>query len=294
MHAYNYDVRFGDVSLGGLVHHTSLFDLLNHGIEELSKSMGYELREIVAEEGVPYAPVDFRVYFERYPPYSDTRVIKIHARPISIKERSFEVEYEFVRERDGITLSRIRQVHVTISADGKAAQLPERVRAVLEELLEASSPFRAEAVPHVSQPPLGEQNAFLDEVTFYSPSIEASQLGYFGDYFRFISNTLEKHLMDHGTSLGELAEAESIPFLPAASTFQFRRPIHFEEVIEVLGEVVEVNEQEIVVDYELRGKTKKDTRIYGAHSYGCYDTRGHRRPFAPAVLETVEDRLIGQ
>lgn len=294
MHVYDHDVRFGDVSIGGLVHHTLIFDLLNHGIEELSMKLGNELRTIVAEQGVPYAPVDFRIYFERYPPYQETRKIEIHIRPVSIGERSFEVEYELRRQEDAVTLARVRQVHVTITTEGNVAPLPETVRTSLEEFLEPSSSFPDEALPDTSRPSLIGTRDFRNKVTFYSPYIEASQLGFFGDYFRFISNSLEGYLMNNGTSLGELTEKEQIPFLPAASAFEFQRPIRFEETIKISGEIASIDEREIVVNYVLQGNSAAKARIHGAHAYGCYDADGKRRAFSPGILQIVKNRLISR
>lgn len=274
-----HKVRFGELSVGPLLHYATFFDLVIVATEELSYELGYTVEEIVAGGGVPYAPVAIHADIQRYPRYADTVVVAVE--PISIGENHVQLRYRFTRAADSIEFGTATMVQVTITPDGKAEPVSDEVRAKLEAMGSSRKPMEIEP-----RPLQGEGPSFSRRVVFRTPLVEAANLGYFEDYARELSITLEEFLEARGRSLGELS-GETYPFVPVVWDFTLEDSIRFEDEILIVGEVLDTTEDRVDIAYEMRRATTDEVCIRADVGYGCFDADGERVSFADEALSVV-------
>lgn len=274
MHCHEYPARFRDFTVGELFEHTRFFDLLNDGIETLMGEIGHELRDVVASNGIPYAPVDCRGVVICYPSYQETRAIQIHATPVEVADRSFVVDYEFRRDDVDEPFCRIQQTHVTIGEGGAATSVPDGLRSQLEQMIVNRTALDTGRVPAPPGPPISDAADFSRQVQFRSPHIEAAQLGFMGEYFRFIATAFESHLESRGISMADASRSAPYPFLPRTFRFEFHSPIRFEDHVIVRGAVMDLEPAHATVRYDLIDADDGTRKIAGTTRYGCIGAGG--------------------
>ncbi|QLG63903.1 acyl-CoA thioesterase [Halorarum salinum] len=275
-----HKVRFGELSYGPLLHNATFFDLLIEATEELSYELGYTVEEIVEAGGVPYAPVAIHADVSRYPRYEDTIVVDVE--PVSIGENHVQFAYRFERASDGAEFGHATMVQVTITPDGAAEPITPALRDELESLGSADR----RPVEIDPRPVEGDGPQFARDVTFRTPLLEAANLGYFEDYARELSITLETFLEDRGRSLRSLTDG-AYPFVPVGWDMTLENSIRFEDEIAIVGRVLDADEDAIDVAYELRRESTDDVCIRADLSYGCFDGDGERVPFPAEAVELV-------
>jgi acyl-CoA thioesterase FadM len=288
MHCHEFPARFRDFTVGQLFDHTRLFDLVNDGIETLTGEIGYELRDIVASDGVPYAPVDSRGVITHYPAYQGTRTIHVHATPIAVTDRSFVIEYEFRAGGSDESFCRIQQTHVTIDPNGGATSVPEGLRGGLERFQADRPQLEPGRVPDLPGSPVSGREDFSRVVQFRSPHIEAAGLGFMGDYFRFIASAFESYLESRGISLADTSQSPPFIIQPESFQFEFRSPIRFEDRVQILGRVTDVATSQVTVQYDLDAADSGERKISGTTRYSCFDATGELTALPAVERATLE------
>ena len=272
------DVRFGELA-GPLVHGSVIFDWQLISTQEVAAAFGYSFEEILAEDGIPYAPVVVDTTVHRYPALGDT--ITVETVPIGVGDSSVELLYE-VLDDDGERLATARMTHVTIAPTGAARPLPEQVQSAFADACVNRDP----EVGPTTEPNEGSAlPSYSTSVPIRSPYIEGADLAYFEEYPRFAGIALEEYLSEHGTSIGELA-GEKQPYRLRDWEWLFQSPVPFETDLHVDCDVVHVDRETIRVRHELT--SGRETNISGITEYGCFDRTGVPVPFDDEMIAPFE------
>ncbi|ARS90118.1 acyl-CoA thioesterase [Natrarchaeobaculum aegyptiacum] len=268
-------VRFGELS-GRLVHGGTLFDWQLVSTQEFAEAYGYSFEEILADDGIPYAPVVVQTSVDRYPRTGDA--ITVETVPISAGDTSVELCYE-VTDESGDSLMTTRIVHVTIDDEGTALELPDAVReAFIDDCVDR------DPVVGPEDEPAGEESdvSFASSFDVRSPYIEGAELAYFENYPNFATIAIEHHLEANDTSLPEL-RGEKHPYRIRDWQWQFKSPVLFGTTLEVECDVETVSEDTIRVAQEF--STDGRTNIEAVSEYGCFDADGKPAPYDDEMLE---------
>jgi acyl-CoA thioesterase FadM len=263
MHHYDHTVRFGDISVGGLMHHDKVLDLCIRTLEEVCSGFEVRLIDIVDADGVPYAPVDVRGKFWSYPAID--RPIRVTPRLLDVDGKHFRLQYDFASE--WATYGRVRMSHVTVSPAGGAGDLAPADQAHLEENVDRLDETQPELPGFEAQEATGAE--FSQQVTYHSPYIEAAGLGYIEDYFGFMASTLESHLAAAGVPLSCLDV--DAPMVPVGWAAEFPRPIRFGDTIRVDAAVTDISTDDVTVQYAHLGDDEDDVRLTAELRYECWD-----------------------
>jgi len=272
------DVRFGELA-GPLVHGSVLFDWQLISTQEMAAAFGYSFEEILAEDGIPYAPVVVDTTVHRYPALGDT--ITVETVPIDVGDSSIELLYE-VLDDDGECLATARMTHVTIAPTGAARQLPEQVQSAFADACVDRDP---EVGPTTETNEGSDLPSYSTSVPIRSPYIEGADLAYFEEYPRFAGIALEEYLTEQGTSIGEFA-GEKQPYRLRDWEWEFQSPVHFETELHVDCDVISVDRETIRVRHELTSDGM--TNISGVTEYGCFDRAGVPVPFDDEMIVPFE------
>ncbi|WP_135821781.1 thioesterase family protein [Halostella litorea] len=268
-------VRFGELA-GPLVHGASFFDWQLVATQEVAAAVDYPFEAILADDGIPFAPVVVATSVDRYPGVGDEVTVEVV--PLSVGDTSVELLYEVV-DGGGDRFAAARMTHVTIAPDGGARELPDDARAALSD---ARVDRSVEVGPAADGDAGDDLPTLATSFPVRSPHIEGAELAYFEEYPRFAGIVLEEYLEDCGTSLGELG-GEKQPFRLRDWEWEFRAPVPFETTLRVECDVRSVDEGAVRVAHELSSGGR--TNISGVTEYGCFDREGNPVPFDDAMLE---------
>ncbi|MFC6764888.1 acyl-[acyl-carrier-protein] thioesterase [Natrinema soli] len=271
-------VRFGELA-GPLVHGSVLFDWQLISTQEVAAAFGYPFEEILAEDGIPYAPVVVDTTVHRYPALGDE--ITVETVPIDVGRSSVELLYE-VFDADGECLVTAQMTHVTISPSGGACPLPEHVRSAFADACVERDPEVGPTTETVRGPNLP---SYVKSVPIRSPYIEGAELAYFEEYPRFAGIALEEFLAKQGTRLGELT-GEKQPYRLREWEWEFQSPVQFETELRVECDVRSVDRETIRVAHEFT--SDEETNIRGISEYGCFDRTGVPVPFDDEMIAPFE------
>ncbi len=267
-------VRFGELA-GSLVHGATFFDWSLISTQEMTEAFDHSFQEILAADGIPYAPVVASTSVTRYPTVGD--VVTVDTVPVNVGDSSVELLYE-IDNGDGERLATARIVHVTIAGDGSALPLPEQTRS---DFADASVDPDPDVGPGTGTDTDGETPTFSSSFRIHSPHIEGADLAYFEEYPRFADIALERFLDERGTSLGEL-RGDKQPYRIRDWKWEFKAPVRFESTLHVNCDVMAVERDTIRVAHELSSNGR--TNIEGVTEYGCFDRTGESVPFDDAML----------
>lgn len=267
---YSHAVRFGDITVSGLMHHAKVFDLCIRALEAECNYFEVTIADIVDAGGVPYAPVDVRGEFHDYPRLDERLVVT--AQPIEVGDNHFRTDYHFSAEpgakadgESGVatdstgdsdagsrtvsrSCGRVRMTHVTVAPEGGAGALDPTDKERLQNRLEPAG--EDSELPGISETDtIGA--TFSKAVTFHTPHIEAAGLGYIEDYVDFMAATLEGYLHNEGVPLKSLDV--DAPMVPVGWAFEFHQPIYFEDDIRIRARVTDLSAESITVEYALTG-----------------------------------------
>lgn len=274
----DHRVQFGELA-GPLVHGATFFDWQLISTQEVAAAVGYSFEEILAADGIPYAPVVVSTSVDRYPTVGDTITVKTV--PRSVGDSSVELVYE-IADGNGERLATARMTHVTIAPDGTALALPEQVRADFADAGVDHNP----AVGPETEPGRGEElPSFSSSFRVRSPHIEGAELAYFEEYPRFADIALEEYLDEQGTSRAELQD-EKRPYHVRDWRWKFQAPVQFGSTLRVTCDVLAVERKTIRIAHELSSGGR--TNIEGITEYGCFDRSGTPVPFDEAMLTPFE------
>ncbi|MFU8866483.1 acyl-CoA thioesterase [Natronococcus sp.] len=270
-------VQFGEFA-GPLAHGASFFDWQLISTQEVAAAFDYSFAEILAEGGIPYAPVVVATSVERYPRLGET--ISVETVPRSVGDSSLELVYE-INDGDGERLATARMTHVTIGPDGAALALPEDVRTAFADARIDRNPSVGPAAETDTD---GDESlaSFSSSFEIRSPHVEGAELAYFEEYPRFADVALERHLETYETSLDDL-RGEKEPYRIRDWRWEFKAPVRFETTLRVDCDVLEVSDETIRIAHELSSDGR--TNIEGITEYGCFDRSGTPVAFDAAMLE---------
>lgn len=271
----NRPVRFGELA-GPLVHGATFFDWQLVATQAVAAAVDYPFETILADDGIPFAPVVVSTSVDRYPGVGDE--VTVETVPLSVGDTSVELLYETV-DGDGERLAAARMTHVTISADGSALELPDEARSALAD---ACTDRSVDVGPRTAPEEPDDLPSPSSSFPVRSPHIEGAELAYFEEYPRFAGIVLEEYLDDSGTTLGELG-GEKQPYRLRDWEWEFRAPVPFESSLRVECDVRSVGSETIRVAHELSSDGR--TNITGVTEYGCFDREGEPVPFDEAMLE---------
>lgn len=270
-------VQFGELA-GPLVHGASFFDWELIATQAVARAFDYPFETILADDGIPFAPVVVATSVRRYPATGD--VVHVDVVPTNVGDSSVELLYEVVDD-DGDLFATALMTHVTIGPDGRALALPDAVR---EDFADARVDRDVAVGPDDEGGDADDGDdlpAFSTSVPIRSPHIEGAELAYFEEYPRFADVALEGFLAEGGTSLAELS-GERRPFRLRDWRWEFRSPVPFESTLRVECDVVAVAEETVRVAHTLTSDGR--VSIEGLTEYGCFDRSGAPVPFDEGAL----------
>ncbi|MFB9807668.1 acyl-CoA thioesterase [Haladaptatus pallidirubidus] len=141
----DHPVQFGELA-GSLVHGAMFFDWQLISTQKIAAAFDYSFEQILAADGIPYAPVVVDTSVDRYPTIGET--VTVETTPQSVGDSSIELLYEMV-DGDGERLATAQMIHVTISPAGTALALPEKTRS---DFIEACADRSATVGVHTKTP----------------------------------------------------------------------------------------------------------------------------------------------
>ncbi|MDF9747864.1 acyl-CoA thioesterase [Natrinema salsiterrestre] len=271
-------VRFGELA-GPLVHGSVFFDWQLISTQEVAAAFGYSFEEILADGGIPYAPVVVESSVHRYPGTGDT--ITVETVPIDVGESSVDLLYEVI-DGDGERLATARMTHVTISPTGSALPLPDQVQSAFADACADRDP---EVGPRTETDREAPLPSYSTSFRIRSPYIEGAELAYFEEYPRFAGIALEEYLTEQGTSLNKLSD-EKQPYRIRDWKWEFRSPVLSETELRVECDVLGVDRETISVAHELT--SDGETNIRGITEYGCFDRTGAPVQFDEEMVDLFE------
>ncbi|QHS16976.1 acyl-[acyl-carrier-protein] thioesterase [haloarchaeon 3A1-DGR] len=285
----SHPIRFGELA-GPLVHGSLFFDWELISTQEITGALGHRFQDIVAADGIPYAPVVASTSVHRYPTFEDT--VSVETVPVDVGDSSVELVYEMT-DGDGEAVATGRITHVTIAPEGGALDLPDATREAFADRLVDRDPAVGPDAPRMKADGAGGEDGAAAETgdalpTFSasfpirSPHIEGSELAYFEEYPSFADAALESFLEDAETSRAALSGARQ-PFRLADWRWEFTSPVPFESTLRVESDVRAVDDRAVRIEHTL---LSDDTpSIEGVTEYGCFDRSGERVPFEADALE---------
>ena len=276
-------VQFGELA-GPLVHGATFFDWELIATQAVVRAFDYSFEAILADGGIPFAPVAVATSVRRYPTTGDT--VHVDAVPLNVGDSSVELLYEVVDD-GGDPFATARMTHVTIGPDGRALALPESIRA---DFADACVDRRVAVGPAEGSDGDGgdegdDRPAFDASFPVRSPHVEGAELAYFEEYPRFADVALEEFLVERGTSLAELS-GERQPFRIRDWRWEFRSPVPFESTLRVDCDVRAVEAETVRVAHTLTSDGR--TSIEGITEYGCFDRSGAPVAFDEDALAPFE------
>ncbi|WP_227777366.1 hotdog domain-containing protein [Haladaptatus pallidirubidus] len=275
----DHPVQFGELA-GSLVHGAMFFDWQLISTQKIAAAFDYSFEQILAADGIPYAPVVVDTSVDRYPTIGET--VTVETTPQSVGDSSIELLYEMV-DGDGERLATAQMIHVTISPAGTALALPEKTRS---DFIEACADRSATVGVHTKTPSGEQLPSFSSSFEIRSPHIEGAELAYFEEYPRFADISLEEFLGEQGTSQNEL-QGEKQPYHLRNWSWEFLSPVYFESTLSVSSDVLEVDQETICIAHEFTSGGQ--TNIKGITEYGCYDRSGHPVLFDAPMLAPFEE-----
>lgn len=274
----DHRIQFGELA-GSLTHGATFFDWQLISTQEIAAAFDYSFEEILAVDGIPYAPVAVSTSIDRYPTVGDT--IAVETTPRSVGDSSVELLYE-ISNGDDERLATARMTHVTISEDGTANPLPEQVRSDFADASVDRNPMVGPSTDTTRQEGLP---SFSSSFQIRSPHIEGADLAYFEEYPRFADIVLEKYLSEQGTSLTGLRD-DKYPYCIRDWHWEFKAPVQFESTLHVTCEVLAVERETIRIAHEF--SSNGWTNIKGITEYGCFDRFGTPVPYEDLMLSPFE------
>lgn len=275
-------VRFGELA-GALVGGPVWFDWQLIATQAAVEAFGFPFEEILADDGIPFAPVAVETSVERYPTVGES--VAVHVVPIGVGETSVELLYE-VEDGAGELLATARMTHVTIAAGGDSLPLPEAVRSNVRDALVDRSPSVGPDESDEREDGDRPLASFESATRVRRPHSEGADLAYFEEYPRLADVALEEHLESQGTPLGEL-RGPTEPFRPRGWRWSFQSPVPYESTLRVTCDVLAADAGTVRVAHTFT--SDGEVSIEGVTEYGCFDRSGEPVAFDDAALAALAE-----
>lgn len=273
-------VRFGELA-GPLVAGPTWFDWQLVAAQAAVEAFGFPFEEILADDGIPFAPVAVETSVDRYPGVGDS--VAVHVVPIDVGETSVELLYE-IEDGGGEVLATARMTHVTITADGDALALPETVRSNVRDALVDRSPSVGPDDDGERADDRAALASFASSMRVRRPHVEGADLAYFEEYPRLADIALEEHLDRRGTPLSQL-RGPTEPFRLRDWRWSFRSPVPYESTLRASCDVLTADAETVRVAHTFT--SDGEVSIEGITEYGCFDRSGEPVAFDQAALAAL-------
>lgn len=129
VHLFAVRVYYEDTDAGGVVYHANYLQFAERARTEMLRDLGMQQSRLWSEDGIGFVvrrcTADFLA-----PARLDDHLL-VASRLLDLRGASLDLEQ--VVRRDDLDLVRLRVKLACMTADGRAARLPERVRAAIAE-----------------------------------------------------------------------------------------------------------------------------------------------------------------
>ena len=133
LHEVYLRVRYAETDKMGVVYHANFFVWMEVGRVELMRSLGFEYKQMEAEEDCHLPVVDARCRYKS-PAYYDEQII-VRTELRNFRGSLIHFGYTIVRPSDGTILAEGETTHLVVYANMETRMLPERYRTAFEALV---------------------------------------------------------------------------------------------------------------------------------------------------------------
>ena len=131
-HEVKLRVRYAETDKMGVVYHSNFLVWMEIGRVELMRSLGFDYKQMEAEDDCHLPVVDVRCRYKS-PAYYD-EVILVHTELRNVRGSLIHFAYEILRQSDRSLLAEGETTHLVVTSKMEKRTLPERYRAAFESL----------------------------------------------------------------------------------------------------------------------------------------------------------------
>jgi acyl-CoA thioester hydrolase len=126
-------VRYAETDQMGVVYHANYLVWFEVGRVELLRSLGFDYKQMEAEDGIGIAVVEATARYKSPARYDDELLIRTRVR--AVRSALIKFGYEVLRAADGVVLAEGETTHVVVDGDMKKAVLPEKYAVAMRNFL---------------------------------------------------------------------------------------------------------------------------------------------------------------
>jgi acyl-CoA thioester hydrolase len=126
-------VRYAETDQMGVVYHGNYFTWFEVGRVELCRALGFEYRQMEAEDGCFIVVADAHCRYKRSARFDELLVVR--TRIAGTTKRTITFSYEVLRKPDDELLATGDTIHVICDREGRPRSLPEKYRKYFSEAM---------------------------------------------------------------------------------------------------------------------------------------------------------------
>jgi acyl-CoA thioester hydrolase len=119
-------VRYAETDKMGVVYHSHFIVWFEIGRVELLRQLGFNYRDMEAQDDCHIAVVDIRCRYKLPARYDDEIVVRTRLK--SVRESLLHFSYEIVRATDHALLAEGETTHIAVNSRFEKTRLPEKYR----------------------------------------------------------------------------------------------------------------------------------------------------------------------
>jgi acyl-CoA thioester hydrolase len=119
-------VRYAETDQMGVVYHSNYFIWFEVGRVELCRHLGFEYKQMEAEEDTLLVVADAHCRYKRSARFDDVLVVR--TRVAQSQRRTLKFEYEVLDQQTGELIATGHTTHIVCDHLGRAKSLPEKYR----------------------------------------------------------------------------------------------------------------------------------------------------------------------
>ncbi len=119
-------VRYAETDKMGVVYHSNFIIWFEIGRVELLRQLGFNYRDMEAEDDCHIAVVDVRCRYKLPARYDDEIVVRTSLK--NVRESLLHFGYEVLRATDNTLLAEGETTHIAVNSKFEKMQLPEKYR----------------------------------------------------------------------------------------------------------------------------------------------------------------------
>ena len=127
-------VRYAETDQMGVVYHANYLVWFEVGRVELLRSMGFDYKQMEAEDGINIAVVEVSARYKAPARFDDELIVRTSVR--AMRSVIIKFGYEVLRCADGVVLCEGETTHIVVDGQMKKAVLPEKYALVMRGMLE--------------------------------------------------------------------------------------------------------------------------------------------------------------